>query len=94
MLKRYAPGFIANAVVAYVLSIAVSLVGVFVFLVAAYSRLTNAESRCATCCRARSSRRSCSRRVPGAADLLRLADVNVTALQAFGGPVILLSGST
>jgi len=41
--KRYAPGFVANSIVAYVLSIAVSLFGVFVFVLAAYRLLTNAE---------------------------------------------------
>jgi membrane protein len=42
VLKRYAPGFVGNSVVAYVVSIAVSLFGVFVFLVAVYRLLTNA----------------------------------------------------
>jgi membrane protein len=42
VLKRYAPGFVGNGVVAYVVSIAVSLLGVFVFLVAVYRLLTNA----------------------------------------------------
>src|SRR5204862_59434 len=43
VLKRYAPGFVANSVVAYIVSIAVSLLGVFVFVLAAYRLLTNAE---------------------------------------------------
>jgi membrane protein len=47
LLKRYAPGFIGNPVVAYVLSVVFSTVSVFVFLVAAYERLTNARLRLA-----------------------------------------------
>ena len=45
LLDRFAPGLISNAVVAYSLSVLVSTVGVFVFLVAAYERLTNASLR-------------------------------------------------
>ncbi|HEY3544210.1 MAG TPA: YihY/virulence factor BrkB family protein [Gaiellaceae bacterium] len=43
IFKRYAAGFVANAVVAYILSIAVSLLGVFVFLVAVYWLLPTAD---------------------------------------------------
>jgi membrane protein len=42
-LQEYAPGFISNAVAAYTLSILVSLVGVFVFLVSCYYVLTNED---------------------------------------------------
>jgi membrane protein len=42
-LREYAPGFIGNAVAAYTLSIAVSLVGVFLFLVSCYYVLTNED---------------------------------------------------
>jgi membrane protein len=42
VVKRYAPGFAGSSVAAYVLSIAVSLVGVFVFVLAIYRVLTNA----------------------------------------------------
>src|SRR5881396_2872012 len=42
-LREYAPGFVSNAVAAYVLSIAVSLVGVFAFLVSCYYFLTNED---------------------------------------------------
>ena len=41
LLERYAPGFIANELVAYTLSLLVSTSAVFLFLVAAYYRLTN-----------------------------------------------------
>ena len=43
VLKRYAPGFVANAVVAYIVSIAVSLLGVFLFLFAVYWLLPTAD---------------------------------------------------
>jgi membrane protein len=43
VLKRYAPGFVGNAILAYVVSIAVSLLGVFVFLVAVYWFLPTAD---------------------------------------------------
>jgi membrane protein len=43
VVKRYAPGFAGSNVAAYVLSIAVSLLGVFVFVLAIYRVLTNAH---------------------------------------------------
>jgi membrane protein len=43
LLNRFAPGFVGNGVVAYALSVLVSTGAVFVFLVAAYERLTNAQ---------------------------------------------------
>mgnify|MGYP000271133131 FL=1 len=43
LLKRFAPGVVANDVVAYGTSVLVSTVAVFVFLVVAYERLTNAS---------------------------------------------------
>src|SRR2546423_13888402 len=42
-LQEYAPGFISNAVAAYTLSIAVSLAGVFLFLISCYYVLTNED---------------------------------------------------
>jgi membrane protein len=89
-LKRYAPGFVGNGIVAYVVTIAVSLLGVFVFLLAVYRLLTNAPVTVRDA-------------LPGAvlaAILLeasfqvlpvfvRMADVNVT-LRILGGPAILL----
>ncbi|HEY8103023.1 MAG TPA: YihY/virulence factor BrkB family protein [Gaiellaceae bacterium] len=45
LLHRFAPGVMGNAVVAYSLSILGSTLAVFVFLVAAYERLTNASLR-------------------------------------------------
>jgi membrane protein len=90
VLKRYAPGFIANSVVAYVLSIAVSVFGVFVFVLAAYRLLTNSEV---------TSRDVLPGAVMAAIVLeasfqivpifVRLADVN-PVLRVLGGPVILL----
>ena len=43
ILKRFAPGFVANPVVAYASSVLVSTWAVFVFLVVAYERLTNSK---------------------------------------------------
>ena len=43
VLKRYAPGFVGNGVVAYFVSIAVSLLGVFGFLLAVYWFLPTAD---------------------------------------------------
>ena len=42
-LQEYAPGFVSNAATAYVLSIGVSLIGVFLFLVSCYYVLTNED---------------------------------------------------
>lgn len=90
VLKSYAPGFVGNGVVAYIVSIAVSLLGVFLFLLAIYRLLLNAPITVRDA-------------LPGAvlaAILLeasfqvlpvfvRLAGVNVT-LRVLGGPAILL----
>jgi membrane protein len=89
-LREYAPGFIGNPVSAYILSILVSLIGVFAFLVSCYYVLTNDAV-------------SVREVLPGA--LLatvflegtfqvlplyqRYADLN-PALRAFGAPAILL----
>jgi membrane protein len=43
LLQRFSPGFVGNVYVAYAFSVLLSSVAVFVFLVAAYERLTNAE---------------------------------------------------
>jgi membrane protein len=43
VLKRYAPGFVANSIVAYIVPIAVSLLGVFLFLLAVYWFLPTAD---------------------------------------------------
>ena len=89
-LQEYAPGFIGNRATAYLLSILVSLVGVFLFLISCYYVLTNEDV-------------TVSDVLPGA--LLatialeatfqvlplyqRYADLN-PALRAFGAPAILL----
>jgi membrane protein len=89
-LKQYAPGFLSHGVSAYVLSIAVSLAGVFVFLFAVYRLLPN-------------TRMTTHAALPGALAssvvleasfqvlpvFVRFADVNVT-LRVLGGPAILL----
>jgi membrane protein len=43
LIKRFAPGFVANVVVAYTLSVLISTAAVFVFLAVAYERLTNTD---------------------------------------------------
>ena len=90
VVKRYAPGFVGNSIAGYILSIAVSLLGVFVFVLAAYRLLTNADVTVRDV-------------LPGAMlaavvleasfqivpIFVRLADVN-PVLRVLGGPVILL----
>ena len=90
VVKRYAPGFAGSSAAAYVLSIAVSLVGVFVFVLAIYRVLTNAPVTVRDV-------------LPGAVMaaivleasfqivpvFVRFADVN-PVLRVLGGPVILL----
>ena len=89
-LQENAAGFISNAAIAYALSIGVSLIGVFVFLVSCYFFLTNEDL-------------TVREVLPGAilASILleatfqvlplyqRYADLN-PALRAFGAPAILL----
>jgi len=90
VLREYAPGFISNSITAYGVSIAVSLVGIFVFLLSCYYFLTNEEL-------------SLREVLPGAIlatfvleatfQVLplyqRYADLN-PGLRAFGAPAILL----
>ena len=90
VVKHYVPGFAGNGIAAYVLSIAVSVIGVFVFVLAAYRLLTNT---------ALTLRDVLPGAVLAAAVLeasfqvvpvfVRLADVSPT-LRVLGGPVILL----
>jgi membrane protein len=90
VLKRYAPGFIGDPAVAYGLSVAVSLLGVFLFLLAVYRLLPNAML---------TIRDVLPGTVMGSIVLeasfqvlpvfVRFADVNVT-LRVLGGPAILL----
>ncbi|HKI91652.1 MAG TPA: YihY/virulence factor BrkB family protein [Gaiellaceae bacterium] len=90
VLRRTTPAFEGSAALAYLASIAVSLAGVFVFLLVVYLVLTNAPMTVRDA-------------LPGAAlaavvleasfqvlpIFVRYADVNVT-LRALGGPAILL----
>jgi membrane protein len=90
LLDRFAPGFLSNPVVANVVSVIVSSIAIFVFLVSAYRYLTNAQM-------------SWREVLPGAlvatAALeatfqvlpvyIRLSN-DVPTAQAFGGPVLLL----
>jgi membrane protein len=90
LLKRWAPGFISNGFVAYVLSVLISSLAVFVFLMAVYMLLTNVQLRPLDV-------------LPGAIVAtvaletsfqvlpvyLRVSN-DVLALQALGGPALLL----
>jgi membrane protein len=90
LLNRFAPGALGNAVVAYALSVVVSTVGIFLFLLSAYRYLTN------TALTVRAV-------LPGAIVAtvaleatfqvlplyVRLSS-HVPAAQAFGGPALLL----
>jgi membrane protein len=90
VVRRYAPSFVSNYVVAYVLSVTVSVLGVFAFVLAAYRLLTNAPVTVRDV-------------LPGAVMaaivleasfqivpiFVRLADVNPT-LRVLGGPILLL----
>jgi membrane protein len=89
-LRRYVPGFAGNAAVAYIVSVAVSTLGVFAFLISVYTRLVNAHV-------------SLRDALPGALTATvgleatfqvlpvyeRYTDVSPT-LRAFGAPAILL----
>ncbi len=90
LLKRYAGGVAGNSYVAYGLSVSVSLIAVFVFLVAVYYLLTNVEHSFADV-------------LPGAVVAAVVLEAsfqvlpiyvrfsgNVVALKAFGGPALLL----
>jgi membrane protein len=90
VFKRFAPGFVGNPVIAYIVSLIVSLSAVFGFLVAVYYLLTNAKLHFVDV-------------LPGAAIAavlleasfqvlpiyVRLSSVSI-ALRAFGGPALLL----
>ena len=90
VLKRYTPGFAGNAYIAYGLSLAVSLLAVFSFLMAVYYFLTNVAHSLVDV-------------LPGAVlaavvlegsfqvlPLYVRFSNNVVALKAFGGPALLL----
>ena len=90
LLNRFAPGFLGNQVVAYILSVLVSTIAIFLFLVSSYRYLTN-------------MRLTLRAVLPGAIVAtvaleatfqvlpvyLRLS-THVPAAQAFGGPALLL----
>jgi membrane protein len=90
VLKRYAPGFVGNSIVAYTVSIAVSLAGVFVFLFAVYWLLPTAEvgphDALPGALAAAVVLEASFQIVPV---FVRLADVN-PVLRVLGGPAILL----
>jgi membrane protein len=90
LLKRYGGGIAENSYVAYGLSVAVSLLGIFLFLVSVYYLLTNVEHTFKDV-------------LPGAVFAAIVLEAsfqvlplyvrfsgNVVALKAFGGPALLL----
>jgi membrane protein len=91
ILNRYAPGILGSGIVAYAVSVLASTLGVFVFLVAVYYRLTNIPQRVRDV-------------LPGAIVATVLLEASfqlllplflrltneVVALQALGGPAVLL----
>jgi membrane protein len=89
-LQEYAPGFVSNYVSAYILSIAVSLLGVFVFLVSCYYFLTNDDL---TVREVLPGAMLAALLLEGTFQILplyqRYADLN-PGLRAFGAPAILL----
>ena len=91
VLRRFAPGLVGNGVVAYVVSIAVSSLGVFVFLFAIYSRADErGRAGCSTCCRARCSPRSCWRRRSRCCRSSCGSRTSTSRCAVLGGPVLLL----
>ena len=90
VLKRYAPGFVGNAVVAYSVSIAVSLLGVFVFLFAVYWLLPATDvTRLDALPGAIAASIVLEASFQVVPVFVRLADVN-PVLRVLGGPAILL----
>jgi membrane protein len=90
VLKRYAPGFVGNGFVAYSVSIAVSLAGVFVFLFAVYWLLPTADvTRLDALPGAIAASIVLEASFQVVPVFVRLADVN-PVLRALGGPAILL----
>jgi membrane protein len=89
-LREYAPGFVGNSITAYIVSIAVSLVGVFIFLLSCYYLLPNAD---VTVREVIPGAVLASVALEGTFQVLpfyqRYADLN-PGLRAFGAPAILL----
>jgi len=90
LLNRFAPGFLGNSVVAYAISVIVSTIAIFLFLVSSYRYLTNATLTVRAV-------------LPGAVvatvaleatfqvlPLYVQLSKHVPAAQAFGGPALLL----
>jgi membrane protein len=90
LLNRFAPGFLGNAAVATVVSVLVSTIAIFLFLVSSYQYLTNAALTVREvlpgACVATVALEATFQVLPF---YLRLSK-HVPAAQAFGGPVLLL----
>ncbi|MGH3048716.1 MAG: YihY/virulence factor BrkB family protein [Gaiellaceae bacterium] len=89
-LRHFLPGVVTSSVVAYLVSVAVSLLGVFLFLVSVYRLLPNTPM---TVPKALPGAVVCAVVLEASFQVLpvfvRYADVNVT-LRVLGGPAILL----
>lgn len=90
LLGRFAPGIVANSIAAYILSIGVSLLGVFAFLLAVYRLLTNDAVRIRDALPgALLASVALEVSFQGLPVFVQYASVNIT-LRAFGGPALLL----
>ncbi len=90
LLNRFAPGFLGNRIVAYALSVLVSTLAVFLFLVSAYRYLTNVEL---TVRDVLAGSIVATVALEGSFQVLPLyigLSKHVPVAQAFGGPVLLL----
>jgi membrane protein len=90
VLKRYLPGFAGNSYVAYGLSVAVSLLAVFSFLVAVYYFLTNVEHSLVDVMAGAVLAAVVLEASFQVLPLYVRFSSNVVALKAFGGPALLL----
>jgi len=90
LLRQHASGVVGNRVVAYLLSLVVSLLAVFGFLVAVYYLLTNAKLRVADVVVGAGVAAVMLEASFQVLPLYVRLSKHVPALQAFGGPVLLL----
>ena len=90
VLKRFAPGFIGNSYVAYSLSVLVSTLAVFLFLIVVYYRLTNVQLTFAEVLPGTIVATVALEATFQVLPLYLRFSNHVLALQAFGGPAILL----
>jgi membrane protein len=90
VLKRWQPGFVSNYAVAYVLSVLISSVAVFVFLVAVYTLLTNVPLRPRDVLPGALVATAALQASFQVLPVFVRVSKDVIALQALGGPALLL----